>query len=773
MFLFLSLVFLAVLSEAGEKEKKKKTNSGKKLKATALDLTVKNQQWPEPDQSVKDWLLDQDKVKFMDKWQSLTDSEVKKLGPITKNEFTTEGLCNKRYKCEITTFGSTANIDKDIKNPAKELKPLSIQSMDKFLEHLKGRSAIKLTHNVQKGSLVAAEVHYGDIVARFTERNGQEVSSVQAAALTFDAFKYIVLKTEPTAVRAVLSQTDGKPRVERSVCVFPKGSNRAQADNFCRGQDADPDEEDEKDSKVKDKKEKNKKDKKEKGDGKDADEKEKDEKDEKDDSDIKNTLWEVIKRMIGMNTKDKSAKKIGSDENDNDGRDGESKDEMDGGNDKKKEKKEKKEVKGKKKDHDGDDQKNHERDEKDDQEKKPDEKPKDKKKGDKEDDKDFEDNIDAESVDGEKSASKSASKDLGKDTAKPTSKKESDKPKSLSKNTAETDVSDNISSKPAEKKKKISRQKDRHESEDSSKKLDNDDEKDTREDDKTGPGKIKPSKNLEAFQQKLVTGKVTKQKVALKNKVAAAKSAKDESEDVLTDFKDDFKSGSKKQKPLVQQKKKVTKQKSKDRDSDDFDEDNENSDLKPEGKDYWHITEDDKVDQTIWRRSAGPDPTYFGAETMDHLYGRADGVQFGGYEPQVYALKRRQDLLRRAELDRRQQAFARETLIKRARLIREPVLRREAEPEPEAESEPEPEAQPEAESEAESAPEQPQGSYLFSREFLQDVETLITRQSPDFHHRKLRFLIFNLVRRLIMFTEAQILLERNLGFDDCEECFDW
>ena len=49
------------------------------MKATALDLNVKNQQWPEPEQKVKDWLLDQDKVKFMDKWQSLTDSEVRGL----------------------------------------------------------------------------------------------------------------------------------------------------------------------------------------------------------------------------------------------------------------------------------------------------------------------------------------------------------------------------------------------------------------------------------------------------------------------------------------------------------------------------------------------------------------------------------------------------------------------------------------------------------------------------------------------------------------------
>ena len=69
------------------------------------------------------------------------------------------------------------------------------------------------------------------------------------------------MKNKPTAIRGVIAQTDLKPPTMRAFCFFPRGSNAAQADNFCNGNDAFEDDEDEEEDEKKEKDKDKKKDK--------------------------------------------------------------------------------------------------------------------------------------------------------------------------------------------------------------------------------------------------------------------------------------------------------------------------------------------------------------------------------------------------------------------------------------------------------------------------------------------------------------------------------
>ena len=699
MFLVFSLVFLAVLSEAKDKKKDK---DDKKLKAKALELNVTGQNWPEPNDKQKDWLLDADHTKFLDKWQPLSDSEAKKLGPISKNNFSSEGICNKKYKCETITYGSIANIDKDVKNPAKKLKPIKMKQMDTFLEHLKKRKPIKLTHHIQKNSLLAAEIHHSGVVLRLTERNGKDISGEHAAALAFDAFKYMIMSSEPQAVRAMVAQPDNKPLLERSACIFPKGANRAQADNYCRGKDADPDEDDEKEAKSK---------KKDDDDSCPADGGKKD-KQGKSLKDTGSKLLDLLKSMLGIKSddKEKDGKKCKSDEKGD-----------------KKEKKEKKK---------GD--------------KKKEEKKKDGKKDGKKDDKKDKDDSESSGFELDQviikvSTKKSdkgkgeANDDLELDSEGETSKKKAKSAKKeASKSKSEDDESDELDVEhffdedgSSSKKKSKSSKKDKATAKKSSSKkakkvkADEDDENDE-DDDFEDASKSKTKKKAGSFKQKSVSKKLAQKKASLKKaakkQVAKLTKAEDDEADVEADFEESKKSGAKKK--SSSKKKNIKKATSKKTDDDAAE------------------TKAEKTDSKLWARSAGSEAAYLGAEHMDHLYGRSNEFRYGQFprQSQLNALRRRQQqqqIIHGTALARRALEFEDSDLIARARMIREPMERREAEPEPESEPEPEPEpkAQPEAQPEAIPKPEEKEG-YLFSRAFFDDVNTLLTRQSPEFHEGK-------------------------------------
>lgn len=294
VFLIFSLLILSFLTEAEAKKdkdkddgKKKKDKDDKRVKAKPMKLEVKNQQWPEIKGREKDFLMDVAHLEFMNKWQPFADKVSKEIGQKSKNDFPSKGLCSKEYKCETITNISTAKIDKDIKNPAKKLMPISMKSMDKFMTALTKDpkyKKLKLDHEIQKGLVWATEVHHAGIVVRFSEFKKQEMAGEHAAGLAFDAFKLIIMKGNPTAIRGVIAQTDGQPAVMRAFCAFPKGSNRAQADSFCKGNDAFEEDEDEEDDDKKDKdKDKDKDDDKDKDKKKDKDKD--DDKDKKKDKD--------------------------------------------------------------------------------------------------------------------------------------------------------------------------------------------------------------------------------------------------------------------------------------------------------------------------------------------------------------------------------------------------------------------------------------------------------------------------------------------------------
>ena len=259
MFLFAFLV-IVLLAEAKGDKKKKKEKDETRVKAKALSQDVKNLDWKPAEGKAHEFLQDVAHLEFLNKWQKVANKVSKEIGPKSKNEFSSNGVCSAQFKCETVTNASTAKFKKDIKNPAKKLKPINLKSIDKFLTKISKTKTIKLTHPIQKGLVFAGEVHYAGIVARLTEVKKQEIAGVHAAGLIFDAYKHMILERKPSGVRAVVAQTDGQPKVMRAVCLFPKGSDKAQADNFCRGNDLtkddEKDEDDEKGGKGGDKEDK-------------------------------------------------------------------------------------------------------------------------------------------------------------------------------------------------------------------------------------------------------------------------------------------------------------------------------------------------------------------------------------------------------------------------------------------------------------------------------------------------------------------------------------
>lgn len=282
LFIF-ALLIVATFAEPKDKEKDGDKGKGKSkkpekfVKAKALDQEVKNGNWPKATGKSLDYMLEADHRDFLNKWQRVSDVVSGKLGAKTKNHFAAVGLCTKELVCETITNASTAKLDKGVKAVNKP-EAITDKDMKGFLEHLWQHKTVRLTHELQKGLLYAGEVHFGNVIARLTDFRKREMSAEHAAGLLFDAWKLIALEEKPTAVRAVLAQTDGKPVVLRAVCLFSKDSHHGQADHFCRGQDKDPNSKDEEeggdDKKEKDGDKDSKKDKK-KDEEKDGDKKEK------------------------------------------------------------------------------------------------------------------------------------------------------------------------------------------------------------------------------------------------------------------------------------------------------------------------------------------------------------------------------------------------------------------------------------------------------------------------------------------------------------------
>ena len=230
----------------GKGDSKEKDKADKKpakmVKAKALKHEVKDGQWPPSQGASLDYMLDDANHEFLKKWQPFADKASQAIGPKSQNKFAAKDLCTAEFPCVTVTNASTAKMEKDVTGATKP-EPIPMKKMDKFLKHLSTKKTIKLGHAIHKEMLYGGEVHHGGVVARLTAFKKQEADVKQAVGMLFDAWKMVAFSKKPQAVRAVLAKTDDKPIVLQSVCLFPKGSNKAQADNFCRGRDMkeDPD----------------------------------------------------------------------------------------------------------------------------------------------------------------------------------------------------------------------------------------------------------------------------------------------------------------------------------------------------------------------------------------------------------------------------------------------------------------------------------------------------------------------------------------------------
>ena len=207
------------------------------MKAKPLEQDVKNLDWKPAQGRAHEYLQDVAHLEFLNKWQKVSTKVSEEIGQKSRNDFSSSGVCSVQYPCDTITNASTAKLKKDAKFPGKKLKPIDIKKMDAFLTKVSKTEKIKLNHPIQKGLVFAGEVHHASVVARLTEVKKKEISGEHAAGLIFDAYKLIILKRKPLGIRAVVAQTNGSPKVMRAVCLFPKGSDAAQADNFCRGND--------------------------------------------------------------------------------------------------------------------------------------------------------------------------------------------------------------------------------------------------------------------------------------------------------------------------------------------------------------------------------------------------------------------------------------------------------------------------------------------------------------------------------------------------------
>ena len=224
--------------DGGNDKKKKKDDKkpAKMVKAKALKADVKDGQWPPATGSAIDFLVEDANHEFMQKWQPFADKASAAIGPKTQNLFVSKDLCTAEFPCNTITNVSTATMTKDATGEAKP-EPIPSKKMDKFLKHLSKQKTVKLTHTIHKELLFGGEVHHGGVIARLTAFKKKEVDAQQAVGMVFDAWKMSAFSKKPSAIRAVLVKTDDRPVDLQSVCMFPKGSNKAQADNFCRGRD--------------------------------------------------------------------------------------------------------------------------------------------------------------------------------------------------------------------------------------------------------------------------------------------------------------------------------------------------------------------------------------------------------------------------------------------------------------------------------------------------------------------------------------------------------
>lgn len=117
------------------------------------------------------------------------------------------------------------------------MKPVGERDLSELLEKLvNGKSHVHLTNKVHKTFLHGGKIKHKGVVVHIIAAKDR-IRSKALAGYLFDAWKLIALEKEPTAIRAVRAQADGKPIKLVSVCVYPRHTDKEMVKNFCLGID--------------------------------------------------------------------------------------------------------------------------------------------------------------------------------------------------------------------------------------------------------------------------------------------------------------------------------------------------------------------------------------------------------------------------------------------------------------------------------------------------------------------------------------------------------
>lgn len=171
---------------------------------------------------------------ILHKYQKYSDDTSKKIGPKTHNHFSSNGLCSDKYRCLTVTNASIAHIPA---RTGRTVKPVGEKDLSELLEKLvSGKSHVHLTNKVHKTFLHGGKIKHKGVVIHIIAAKDR-IRSKALAGYLFDAWKLMALEKEPTAIRAVRAQADGKPIKLVSVCVYPRHTDKEMVKNFCLGID--------------------------------------------------------------------------------------------------------------------------------------------------------------------------------------------------------------------------------------------------------------------------------------------------------------------------------------------------------------------------------------------------------------------------------------------------------------------------------------------------------------------------------------------------------
>jgi len=201
-----------------------------KVEALKLDITgTASSLWPKATGHAF-----QHHKEILHKYQKYSDNTSKKIGPKTHNRFSGNGLCSDKYRCLTVTNASISHIPA---RTGRTVKPVGEKDLSELLDKLvNGKSHVHLTNKVHKTFLHGGKIKHKGVVIHIIAAKDR-IRSKALAGYLFDAWKLMALEKEPTSIRAVRAQADGKPIKLVSICVYPRHTDKRMVKNFCLGID--------------------------------------------------------------------------------------------------------------------------------------------------------------------------------------------------------------------------------------------------------------------------------------------------------------------------------------------------------------------------------------------------------------------------------------------------------------------------------------------------------------------------------------------------------